>query len=429
MIKQGRASMDELGSRLLSLGPVDMRLLIRRTGEGLSVVSCVINAGQDLAEFAEGTYDYDDVLFIKAVLDGGDLAGWLAGKSGEVAGLTFSLPDPSPDCLWIHWESFTHADYGTLFTTPHTDYRVTPQDRIEPPMPGAVLAGVDLPFFPDVNVAAAAVLFDEHSMSGNRTIPSEVMLVRIAHPGAYLGKIEVSSTAIVVPVLGEDLEGVQLQVSSAGEPHNQPVVEPGNIRVPVSGADRSDMWVALTRGRECLDFRAISSRWPLSFAQGGVVYEPDDLDERLNLMRLGGESETVEFKEKSSDRIRIARAVAAFSNGDGGTVIIGIRDGTGEVVGLAGDVAKERDRLDNIVRNRVSPPPDYRLSTHKLERRTVVAMRVAPGDRRPYGLLAGGGILPYVRRGANNWAAGPDEIREIARSRQSNEDAALGRRD
>ena len=429
MIKQGRASIDELGSRLRSLGPVDVRLLIRRSAEGLSMVTAVVNAGQDLAGLAEGTYDYGDVLFIKAVVVGDDLAGWLAEGSGEVDRLHFSLPEPSPNCLWGHWESLTHASYGTLFTTPHTDYQVTPQDRIEPPMPGAVLAGADLPFFPDVNVAAASILFGEHSMSGNRTIPSEVMLVRIAHPGAYLGPIEVSSTAMVVPVLGEDLEGVRLQVSAAGEPHDEPVVEPGNIRVPVSGADRSDTWVALTSGRECLDFRAISSRWPLSFAQGGVVYEPDDLDERLNLMRLGGESETVEFKKASPDGDGIAKGVAAFSNGDGGTIIIGIRDSTGEVVGVAGDVAKALDRLDNIVRNRVSPPPEYELSTHTLEGRTVIAMRVAPGDRRPYGVSVGSGILPYVRRGANNWAAGPDEIRVIARPRQSNDEATLGRQE
>ena len=180
-----------------------------------------------------------------------------------------------------------------------------------------------------------------------------------------------------------------------------------------------------TRGRECLDFRAISGRWPVSFAQGGVVYEPEDLDERLDWMRLGGESETVEFKEAVPDGDRIARAVAAFSNGSGGTIIIGIRDGTGEVVGITGDAAGARDRLDNIVRNNVSPPPEYDLSTRTLEGRTVIAMRVAPGDRRPYGVSAGGGIVCYVRRGANNWAAGSDEIRVIARPRQSNDEAAF----
>ena len=98
------------------------------------MVTGVVNAGQDLAEFAEGTYDYGDVLFIKAVVDGDDLAGWLAQESGEVDGLTFSLPESSSNCSWGHWESLTHAGYGTLFTTPHTDYQVIPQNRLEPPM-------------------------------------------------------------------------------------------------------------------------------------------------------------------------------------------------------------------------------------------------------------------------------------------------------
>lgn len=31
-----------------------------------------------------------------------------------------------------------------------------------------------------------------------------------------------------------------------------------------------------------------------------------------------------------------------------------------------------------------------------------------------------------VRRGAKNWGAGPDEIREIAQPRQSNDQATLG---
>ena len=428
MIKQGQATIDELGSTLRALGPVDVRLLVRRTPEGLSMVTVVAKAGDDLSGLEERTHDYGDVLFIKAAIDGDELAGWLTRRSGEVHGLTFSLPEPSPSCSWFHSESFTHARYGTLSTTPHTDYEVIPQSRIEPPMPGTVLAGAGLPFFPDVNVAAASVLFGEHSMPAGRTIPSELMLVRIAHPGAYLGTVAVSPTALVVPVLGGDLDGVQLQVSSAGEGHEERVVEPGDVRVPVSGADRSDTWVALTRGQECLDFRAISSSWPLSFQQGGVVYEPDDLDERLDRMRLGGESETVEFKEAIPDSDRIARAVAAFSNGSGGTIIIGIDD-TGGVVGIAGDAGKARHRLDNIVRSKVSPPPEYELSTHTLERRTVIAMRVAPGDRRPYGVSTAGGILPYVRRGANNWAASSDEIRVIAWPRQPSDEAASGQRE
>ena len=75
-----------------------------------------------------------------------------------------------------------------------------------------MLAGAGLPFFPDVNVAAASILFDVYSMPGGRTIPSEMMLVRIAHPEAYFEQLRVSSAAIVASVLGEALDDVCLQV-------------------------------------------------------------------------------------------------------------------------------------------------------------------------------------------------------------------------
>ncbi len=374
-----------------------------------------------MAALADETYDYGEVVFLKAVLDGADVADWLAEGRGEVGGLTFTLREPTADCSWERWESRRQAHYGTLFAMPHTDYRVLSQNSTQPSWPGTVLAGAGLPFFPDVNVAAASVLFGVHSMPGGRTIPSEMMLVRIAHPEAYFEKLRVSSTSIVASVLGEDLEDVHLQVSSAGERHETPVGQPGDIHLPISGADSTDTWVALTRRQECLDFRTISSRWPDSLAQRDIVYEPEDLNERLDLIRLGGENETVEFKEAVPKGDRIAKAVAAFANGRGGTIIVGIRDGTGEVTGIMGDVTAARDRLDNIVRSGVDPPPEYELSTCTLAGRTVIAMRVAPGDQRPYGAVVKGGIRYYVRRGANNWVAQPEEVRVIACPRQSDD--------
>ena len=334
------------------------------------------------------------------------------------------MPEPTTSCSWQRWESRRHAHYGTLFTTPHTEYQVLSQDRPDPLWPGTVFAGAGLPFFPDVNVAAASLLFGVHSMPGGRTIPSEMMLVRIAHPEAYFEKVRVSSASIVASVLGEDLDDVYLQVSSAGDRHEARVGKPGDIRVPVSGADSIDTWMALTRGQECLDFRTISRRWPDSLAQRDIVYEPEDLNERLDLMRRGGENEAVEFKEAIPKGDGIPRAVAAFANGGGGTIIIGIEDRTGEVAGVE-DAATCRDHLVDFVRNKVRPSPKYELFTCTLQGRTVVAMRVEPGDDRPYGVTGNGGPRYFVRRGATNRVAEPEELRAIARPRQTDRQEPL----
>ena len=271
MIRQGHTTSDEFEKKLRTLGLADVRLLVHRAAEERTLVTAVVNAGMDTTAVAQETNDYGEVVFLNAVLDGNQVADWLTGGRGEVGGLTFAVPEPTTSCSWQRWESRRHAHYGTLFTTPHTEYRVLSQDRPDPLWPGTVLAGAGLPFFPDVNVAAASLLFGVHSMPGGRTIPSEMMLVRIAHPEAYFEKVMVSSASIVASVLGEDLDDVYLQVSSAGDRHEARVGKPGDIRVPVSGADSTDTWMALTRGQECLDFRTISRRWPDSLAQRDIV--------------------------------------------------------------------------------------------------------------------------------------------------------------
>ena len=416
MIEQGRSNIDELGNTLRSLGRVSVRLMMRRTAEGLCLVTGVVEAGEDGAGLKEAKYDYGHVAFVKAVLEGSTVAAWLTGGSGEVDGLEFSLPEPSPNCRWERLASHAYGRYGIRPTVPCAEYSISLGNQTEQLSRGMPLAGEGRPFFPDETAAVASLLLDDHSAPTNRSIPSEEILVRIAHPEAYIGEVRVSSASITVSVRGEDFERVHLQVSSAGDLHEEPVEEPGEVSVPIAGADRADAWVSLVRGNECLDFRTISNQWPTRRDQQGIVYEIDDLNERLDRLRRGGESETVEFKEDFPEGEGIAKAVAAFANGRGGTVIVGIRD-DGEVAGIS-NAPRARDRLDDIVRDKVSRPPKYDFLTGTLDERTVIAMRVEPGDNRPYGLKGSGGIRYYIRRGATNRVAEPEEMQVISLPRQ-----------
>ncbi len=427
MIGQGQSSIAEFEERLRSLGPADVRLLLYRSAEGHSLGTAVVNAGPDIAAGVDETYDYGEVVFVRAVLDGNRLADWLTVGSGEVNRLTFAVPEPATNCSWIRWESRTPAYRRPPFTTPHTAYEIPSRDSNEPHLSHTLLVGAGLPFFPDINVAAASVLLDIHALPGAWTRPRELMLVRIAHLDAYFEKVRVSSTSIVASVRGENLGDVHLQVSSAGFQHEERVDRPGDVTVRVSGADSTYTWVALTRGRECLDLRTISNLWLDSREQRGVVHEPEDLNERLDLMRRGGENETVEFKEQIPvSGERIARTVAAFANGEGGTIIVGIKDDTGDVAGVA-DPAGCRDSLVDTVRNKVRPSPRYDLQTCTLEGCPVVAMHVEPGDDRPYGVTGNGGPRYYVRRGATNRVAESEELRAIVQPRQSDSQEPLFR--
>ncbi|MXY87961.1 MAG: ATP-binding protein [Dehalococcoidia bacterium] len=115
---------------------------------------------------------------------------------------------------------------------------------------------------------------------------------------------------------------------------------------------------------------------------------PGDLRARLDLMRRNGENETVEFKEALPKGDGIPRAIAAFANGGGGTIIVGIEDGTGEVAGVE-DAATCRDTLVDIVRNRVRPSPPIELFPCTLQGRERVATNITcagvrlTGSRNP----------------------------------------------
>lgn len=58
------------------------------------------------------------------------------------------------------------------------------------------------------------------------------------------------------------------------------------------------------------------------------------------------EGKTLEFKENCSPLHRIVRTVVALANTAGGSVVIGVRDKTKEVVGLADPLA-DQERLAN----------------------------------------------------------------------------------
>lgn len=109
-----------------------------------------------------------------------------------------------------------------------------------------------------------------------------------------------------------------------------------------------------------------------------------------------------EFKENVSERI--ARAVVAFSNTEGGTVYVGITD-EGKVVGVE-DTDHTSIRCAQILKDNVRP--DVTMTTNigqmKIEGKDIVRIDVSEGPEKPYylrekGLKAEG---VFVRRGTVN---------------------------
>ncbi len=71
------------------------------------------------------------------------------------------------------------------------------------------------------------------------------------------------------------------------------------------------------------------------------------------------ESRTLEFKQDLSSPERVLRAIVAFANTTGGTLVIGISDDR-KPIGLT-DAATEEERLANLIANGIEPAlsPDF----------------------------------------------------------------------
>ena len=126
------------------------------------------------------------------------------------------------------------------------------------------------------------------------------------------------------------------------------------------------------------------------------------------------EGKTLEFKRDLSSPDRFLRSVVAFANTSGGTVLIGVEDGTRHVLGVSEPRSNE-ERVTNLIADGISPllMPDIELLRH-LDR-LVLAVRVYPSPRRPHYIGQSLETGAYVRIGSTNRQADSDLVAEMQR--------------
>lgn len=127
-----------------------------------------------------------------------------------------------------------------------------------------------------------------------------------------------------------------------------------------------------------------------------------------------GESRILEFKEKiPRDTMKLVRAAIAFSNTQGGRIIIGVNDDR-RIVGLNEDPFLVRDRAIDIISNGCEPriSPNSYITT--IDGRDLVVIMIEAGADRPYHIK---GENPessaYVRTSASNRLPSSGMLKEL----------------
>jgi len=94
-----------------------------------------------------------------------------------------------------------------------------------------------------------------------------------------------------------------------------------------------------------------------------------------------GEGQMLDFKYCISDPRKIARSLSAFSNSDGGTLLIGVRD-NGSIAGINSD--EEYYMIDTAARIFCRPEVEIRINQHNINGKSVLEVTVPKGSTRPY---------------------------------------------
>lgn len=135
----------------------------------------------------------------------------------------------------------------------------------------------------------------------------------------------------------------------------------------------------------------------------------------LNDLLCAHEGKMLEFKRNLDSPQGVLRSMVAFANTAGGTVIIGVEDGTRNVCGIADPLALE-ERLANLVSDLIEPRivPDIEILSWRQTQ--VIAVTLHPSPNRPHHLRREGAENgTYVRVGSTNRKADAALIAEMRR--------------
>lgn len=112
-----------------------------------------------------------------------------------------------------------------------------------------------------------------------------------------------------------------------------------------------------------------------------------------------GESSTAQFKERVNDAYSIATEMVAFSNSQGGLLIVGVNDKTGALNGLSFDEIQATNQLlVNAASDNVKSPITIFTEQVSIDAHTIIVVNIKEGSDKPYRDNRG---IVWVKNGAD----------------------------
>ena len=122
-----------------------------------------------------------------------------------------------------------------------------------------------------------------------------------------------------------------------------------------------------------------------------------------------GEHQQLDFKFEIGDARKIAKTLVAFSNTDGGKLLIGVKD-NGRIAGVRSE--EEYYMLESASSMYTKPVVPFSMKPWQVDGKTVLEVDIPPGDEKPYfSQTSEGKWLAYVRVDDQNILANSIQVR------------------
>jgi predicted HTH transcriptional regulator len=128
----------------------------------------------------------------------------------------------------------------------------------------------------------------------------------------------------------------------------------------------------------------------------------------INLIKQG-EHQTLDFKHSITDSKKIARAISAFANTNGGILLIGVKD-NGSIVGV--DSEEEYYMIEAAAQMYCKPEIPFTIAKWNINGKTVLEVGIKSGKKKPYKAPdKNGDYKAFVRFKDENIVATPIQLK------------------
>lgn len=330
----------------------------------LEAVSPVPPPGWDRSE-----WNYPTAVLVSDIVDLDVLAGWVSRQRVTLGAVDVPFPVGQGPIRWTRRDSRQPSYFGAL-DWPSQDCVLANLENVEPPVP---LVSRDAPSFTNLYTVATHFFgipegqFAGGSLSANAVIRCQDLRARINTVG-------LSNDAATVEIEGMQLDG--LYVERAGDVPGEtrrlytsrryrgPEPDRWTETFPLADGVPAGAWILIKDDESWIDRRHLT--WPWARGTEPGVEVKVEAETLLEFYVANRENDRVEFKrripESSEGKAGMMKTVAAFANGTGGALLIGISDEY-EIVGVpAAAAAGVRDTFGQLVDSWLDRHPSYHIS-------------------------------------------------------------------